>query len=49
MPLDLPGHASDNTGLASRRVIQLTVSLDDPDGFIAAVQGESLTGGTSLK
>jgi hypothetical protein len=37
-------------GLGPSRVNQLTVSLDDPDGFIAAVQtGDDATGPSSTK
>jgi hypothetical protein len=42
LAIDPPGYISPSIdtlfGLASSRVEQLTVSLDDPDGFIAAVE-----------
>ena len=45
--IDPPGYISRSIdtlfGLGSSRVNQLTVSLDDPDGFIAAVESDGQT------
>ena len=47
MAIDPPCHISPSIdtlfGLGPSRVNQLTVSLDDPEGFIAAVEGDGHT------